>query len=322
MWRRLCLPALLLALLAAACSDGGGGSSEASKVPASLAFGPTTTVAPESVLRIAVAGVDSLDPVRADPTNRSAMMALDLLFDGLTSTDPGSGVVEPALARSWSVTNDGRQWTFELDASTFGDGTAVGARDVVWSIERVLATTEPSLVPEPLSGIEGFDAFVAGQSDGLSGVRARDGAVVVRLRAPDGGLPAALASPLLGAVPRQVAGSEPASFGAVPTGSGPFTAVGRADGVVRLEPTERYRGALDAAELHLEDDEDTAFEALLAGSVALAPVPPERANEANHQVVAPYGATVFYGMNLAHPDLQPPSVMPLPSGKLVLRSDT
>jgi peptide/nickel transport system substrate-binding protein len=57
--------------------------------------------------------------------------------------------VEPELAQAWSVAPDGKTITFTLRPGLeFSDGTSLTARDVVWSIRRVLQLGEEAPVSE------------------------------------------------------------------------------------------------------------------------------------------------------------------------------
>lgn len=59
-----------------------------------------------------------------------------LVYAGLMGRD-GSGALVPVLAQSYTVSEDGRTYTFTLRPGiTFSDGTAVTADDVVFTIER------------------------------------------------------------------------------------------------------------------------------------------------------------------------------------------
>ena len=50
-----------------------------------------------------------------DPqSNNTLYLETENLFLGLTNVDPVSGKIIPALARDWSVSDDGRVWTFYL----------------------------------------------------------------------------------------------------------------------------------------------------------------------------------------------------------------
>lgn len=55
------------------------------------------------------------------------------VVDGKATTE-----VEPSLAKSWTVSDDGLTWTFTLDEGhKFADGSPVDAKAVKFSIERV-----------------------------------------------------------------------------------------------------------------------------------------------------------------------------------------
>ena len=59
--------------------------------------------------------------------------------DGLLNTTPGSaGEVEFALAESYTVSDDGTEYTFTLrDGVTFPDDTPLNADAVIFSLERI-----------------------------------------------------------------------------------------------------------------------------------------------------------------------------------------
>ncbi|HSH12545.1 MAG TPA: ABC transporter substrate-binding protein, partial [Desulfurivibrionaceae bacterium] len=104
----------------------------------------------------------SLDPQLAEDDN--SLDLIESLFVGLTRFNHQTGAVEPALAESWQVSNDGRTWTFNLREDIFWVRTAsehgllgsgrpevtaerpVVAGDVVFAIQRVcdprVATTD------------------------------------------------------------------------------------------------------------------------------------------------------------------------------------
>ncbi|HET8986109.1 MAG TPA: ABC transporter substrate-binding protein, partial [Trueperaceae bacterium] len=80
------------------------------------------------------------DPVGLDPhiTNATATRnMLENVYDTLVAFDSSLRIV-PALAESWTVSDDGLVWTFDLrDGVTFHDGDALQASDVVFSINRI-----------------------------------------------------------------------------------------------------------------------------------------------------------------------------------------
>jgi peptide/nickel transport system substrate-binding protein len=82
------------------------------------------------------------DPVRA--TDSESIEVIDILYEGLVGWRPGSTDIEPRLATSWAVSDDGRTWTFLLRPHVrFHDGTALDAQAVVFSFERLLVKGHP-----------------------------------------------------------------------------------------------------------------------------------------------------------------------------------
>lgn len=65
-----------------------------------------------------------------------------LLFDGLTRIGP-DGRVQPALAESWQISEDGRAYTFTLADRTWHDGVPVTTDDVVYTIRGVQNASFP-----------------------------------------------------------------------------------------------------------------------------------------------------------------------------------
>ncbi|MCB1547870.1 MAG: hypothetical protein KDJ41_08585 [Hyphomicrobiaceae bacterium] len=72
----------------------------------------------------------------------------------------GDGSVEPLLAKSWTISDDGLVYTFTLRDAKFHDGTDLDAGDVVYSImknkESTLANTKVPLAP--VEKVEAVDA--------------------------------------------------------------------------------------------------------------------------------------------------------------------
>jgi len=87
---------------------------------------------------------DNYDPARS--TARSAGEVDNMLADTLTSVDWDMKTIKPGLATSWTVSPDGRLYTFNLrQGVTFCDGRNMTADDVVYSIRRLIdpATHSP-----------------------------------------------------------------------------------------------------------------------------------------------------------------------------------
>ena len=78
---------------------------------------------------------DSYDPARS--TARAAGEVVYMLADTLTSMDWDMRTVRPGLATGWTVSEDGRLYTFTLrDGVKFCDGRAMTSDDVVYSLTR------------------------------------------------------------------------------------------------------------------------------------------------------------------------------------------
>jgi peptide/nickel transport system substrate-binding protein len=89
-------------------------------------------------------GITSLDPAFA--RNLENMWAVNQLFDGLVQLDADLQI-QPSIAQSWSISDDGLTYTFTLRKDVFfhdhpvfegGIGRQVVADDVIYSFQRVL----------------------------------------------------------------------------------------------------------------------------------------------------------------------------------------
>jgi peptide/nickel transport system substrate-binding protein len=82
----------------------------------------------------------TVDPAKV--TDYTEYMAAVNLYDALT-TVTSDGEVVPQLAESWEVSQDNKTYTFHLKTdATFQDGSPVEAKDVVYSMRRLLALNE------------------------------------------------------------------------------------------------------------------------------------------------------------------------------------
>jgi len=91
----------------------------------------------------------TVDPAKIN--DYTEYMAGVNMYEALTTLD-GDGAIQPLLAESWEVSDDTLTWTFTLkEGALFQDGTPVEAKDVVWSIERLMAINEgPSYLFTPV----------------------------------------------------------------------------------------------------------------------------------------------------------------------------
>lgn len=93
--------------------------------------------------------VREVDSDRYDPHRSTARAASEILFmlgDTLVSLDHDMSTIKPGLATSWTVSPDGKTYTFKLrNDVAFCDGKKMTAQDVVYSIKRWIdpATRSP-----------------------------------------------------------------------------------------------------------------------------------------------------------------------------------
>jgi peptide/nickel transport system substrate-binding protein len=117
-----------LGLFAAACStedSGGGGAEEGGEggeATETLAFGT------------------SADPVVLDGalvSDGESLRAIDQMFEGLVTLEPGGTEVVPGLATDWEISEDGLSYTFNLqEGVTFHDGEEFNAEAVCYNFDR------------------------------------------------------------------------------------------------------------------------------------------------------------------------------------------
>lgn len=90
------------------------------------------------VVGFSMTNVLTLDP--AAITGREPVQILANVYDGLVTLDATDrSKVNPDLAESWEIAEDGSTITFRLrEGATFASGNPVTAADVVWSLNRLM----------------------------------------------------------------------------------------------------------------------------------------------------------------------------------------
>ena len=120
---------------------------------AGLMVAPAGAQTPPGVLVVGqIAEPKSLDPDTVTAVNDFRI--LFNVYDGLVRYRSGTLEVEPALAESWEISEDGTVYTFELrEGVSFHDGSALDAEAVVFNFERMLNEDHPyyDTGPFPLS---------------------------------------------------------------------------------------------------------------------------------------------------------------------------
>jgi len=107
------------------------------------------------------------EPPTLDPaltTDTTSLLVVGQIFLGLTNYDSKTGEIIPELAKSWSVSDDGLKWTFQLrNDVVWTDGTPVTAHDVVYSMIRMLNPKTAASSANLLWVVRGAEPYNTGQ---------------------------------------------------------------------------------------------------------------------------------------------------------------
>lgn len=208
-----------------------------------------------------------LEPPHLDPTAGAAAAIREVtyanIFEGLTRIGP-NGEVLPDLAESWTISEDGKVYTFKLHTGVkFHDGTDFDASDVKFSLARARAENSQNAQKQLFAAIDTVDVV--------------DPATVkVTLKQPQGSFlynmgwgDAVIVAPESAETNKEK-----------PIGTGPFKFQNWAKGSsVTLVKSDNYWGApvfLDKAEFRFIPDASAAVPAMLSGDVQAFPfLPPE-----------------------------------------------
>jgi ABC-type transport system substrate-binding protein len=166
--------------------------------------------------------VSTLDPaIGYDWQNWSMIKSL---FDGLMDYAPGTTELVPDLASDYTVSDDGKTYTFTLRQGVkFHNGREMTAEDVKYSLDRVVRPETQSPGAGFFDSIEGFDEVSSGESDSLKGVEAVDPYTVrFTLSRPDAPFLHKLALNFAHVVAKEAVEAAGADFGKQPVGTGAF----------------------------------------------------------------------------------------------------
>jgi oligopeptide transport system substrate-binding protein len=138
---------------------------------------------------------ESLDPQRA--RTDAELTILRDVYEGLTALDTDAKPA-PGAAREWSVSADGRLYTFKLrDNLRWSNGDPVVAADFAYALQRLVDPRTAAQYAQIVDVIENAADITAGRKPPETlGVAAPDaGTVAIRLTSPAPYLPGVLAHP-------------------------------------------------------------------------------------------------------------------------------
>lgn len=209
----------------------------------------THTEKEKIVLRCNVGEIATLDPAVGNAVE--TIRFLTNIHASLLSTSD-TGDVLPLLAKNWYVEDDNLTWIFNLrNDATFHNGKRVSAKDVKYSLERMLSPQLKSPNTWFIDYIEGAKEFMSGQAREVSGIKIiNDYCISIKLTIPFNGFLLSISQYCCA-----VMDSEELKNGNL-VGCGPYRLVESRDNNYRLEAFENYVGGrpyCDVLEISSED---------------------------------------------------------------------
>ncbi len=161
------------------------------------------------------------------------------VFDGLVGRSSERGLV-PGLAHAWDVDSSRTEWTFHLRKEVlFHHGKVLSAEDVVYSLQRLMQTSQRTLYSSIFKEITGVEAL-------------NSTTVRIVLRKPNELFLPFLCTSRAAIVPRDMETGPESAFGRRPAGTGPFKLVEMSEELCVLEVFPYYfqgRAHLDRVEI-------------------------------------------------------------------------
>jgi dipeptide transport system substrate-binding protein len=210
------------------------------------------------------------------------------VYNRLLEFKKGTTEVEPGLAESWEISDDGLQYTFKLRPGVkfhttegFTPTRDLNADDVIFSFERQWKSDNPWNQYVPGASWEYFAGM--GLPDLIESIEKVDDMTVrFNLKQPEAPFLANLAMPFASIVSKEYAdklqaeGSQ-AQLNQQPVGTGPFKFVGyQQDAVIRYQAHPDYWGGkqpIDDLVFAITPDASVRYQKLQAGECHLMPYP-------------------------------------------------
>ena len=119
------------------------------------------------VAKLALSGTaGTFDPQFAE--NQNSILVASNVFEGLLVEDPDGGL-HPGVAEGYTVSSDGRTYTFQLrEDACWSDGSAVTADDFVFALRRLFGPGSVFPYAENLLSVQNAEAILAGEMQPIS----------------------------------------------------------------------------------------------------------------------------------------------------------
>ncbi len=276
--------------------------------------GPAVAPAADELSRGNGAEPDSLDPQLARMD--SALTILRDAYEGLTSIAPDGGVA-PGVASSWSVSEDGLSYRFELRPDArWSNGDPVVAGDFVAAWRRLVDPATASQYAQLLEPVGQATRIVVGDlpADRLAVEAQGEDVLVVRLERPTPYFPALLSHPATFPVHRPTLAARGGTFarpGTVVTNGAYVPVEWQVGAYVRAERNRHYwddgNTAIDAVRYHHVSDMGTELTRYRAGELDVTySLPPGQvarlpAALAGQLHLGPQLGVYYYGLALDKP---------------------
>ncbi len=203
------------------------------------------------VLRCNIGEIATMDPAVGNAVE--TIRFLNNIHASLLSISD-SGDVLPLLAKNWYVEDDNLTWIFNLrNDATFHNGKRVRAKDVKYSLERMLSPQLKSPNTWFIDYIEGAKEFISGKAREVRGIQIiNDNRLSIKLTIPFNGFLLSISQYCCA-----VMDSEELEKGNL-VGCGPYRLVESKDNLYRLEAFENFVGGrpyCDVLEMRSEDND-------------------------------------------------------------------